>query len=102
SEGRYQDRGGLLRRDGTEPDLRPCFVRKNRLPRIDPSHLRSCENLLRPVARYLLAANRSYTSGRTVHRHRAQLSRRHFFRQRRGEKNSGGFKRKTRTLRKIQ
>ena len=42
----------------TKPDLRTCFFGKNRLPRIDPNHLRSGENFYDQLPRDLLAANR--------------------------------------------
>src|SRR6266404_1237953 len=78
SAGRNQNHRRLLRRDGAESDLRTGRFRKNKLPGIDPDHLRPDKSFLRAVARHLLEANRSNTIRRAIHRYWSKLSGRDF------------------------
>src|SRR5918996_6501362 len=72
---RAQNRRWLFWRNRTESNLRTRYLGENALPRIHRNHLRSGENLLRAVARHLLATNRSDAGGWPVHRYRTKLSR---------------------------
>src|SRR4029077_1930454 len=101
SIGRDQNGGGLLRWNRTKPDLQARDVGKNKISRINRNHLRPSEDFLRAASRHLLAANRSHTGRRPVHRYRTELSCCDLLWQRRGKENCPNFKRETHGFRKI-
>src|SRR5262249_35359652 len=65
-------------------------------------HIRPGENFLRAAPGHLLAANRSHSGRRPVHRYRTELSRGDFLWQCAGEENCRGFKREARAFGQIQ